>query len=213
MKLNYLITAGPTREYIDPVRFISNASSGKMGYAIAEEAASKGHNVVLVSGPVSLPRLAKVKVVPVVSAKEMFDAVKKYFSNADILIGAAAVADYAPVKFSKKKIKKNAKDAFIKLMPTKDILGYFGSIKNGRVIAGFALESNNLIKEAKRKLKTKNLDIITANYPENIGGDKGSVWLINKNGDITALKNMPKKRIAERIINETIKTHKLDKAG
>ncbi|MFH1367716.1 MAG: phosphopantothenoylcysteine decarboxylase [Elusimicrobiota bacterium] len=211
--MKFLITSGPTREYIDPVRFISNASSGKMGSALAEAAARKGHKVVLVTGPAETAKLRGVKTVNVVSAKEMFAQAKKYFASADIVIGAAAVADYAPAQTYRGKLKKTGKTLALKLKPTKDILKILGKNKKNRVMAGFALETGALIFAARKKLREKNLDLIAANYPEAIGEEKSSVWLIRPSGNPVVLKNQSKNKIAERIINETVKIHDSERAG
>ena len=205
MKLTFLITAGPTREYIDPVRYISNASSGKMGYALAESAVRKGHRVILISGPTDLPKPGRVELVPVVSAEQMFKKTLKYFNAADVVIGSAAVADYKPSHEAKQKLKKKPGKLSLSLAATKDILKYLGKIKKKQILAGFALESKNLFAEAKKKLKRKNLDLIVANYPDSIGSEKSSAWILDDMGGISAHKGMTKKRIAERIINETIK--------
>lgn len=212
MKLNVLITAGPTREHIDPVRYISNASSGKMGYALAESARRRGHKVVLVSGPVSLKNPSGVKTIRIKTAGEMFAQVKKYFSWCDVMIGAAAVADYRPVATFKQKLKKSARNMLLRLAPTEDIIKTFASEKGRRIVAGFALESDNLFASAKKKLKTKKLDLIAANYPESIGSDKGTVWIINAAGDIEAIKNKSKNYIAGRILDEITEIYKRNSA-
>jgi phosphopantothenoylcysteine synthetase/decarboxylase len=204
MKLKILITAGPTREYLDPVRYLSNASSGKMGYAIASAARSAGHDVTLVSGPVALPKPKGVKLVPVVTAAQMSSETKKLFPKADIVIATAAVADYGPASKSRLKIKKSGKAMTLKLAPTEDILSYLGKHKKAQVLIGFALESNNLIKSARAKLFAKNLDAIVANYPDSIGADRGSVWIINSEENIEAVKNATKTKIAKRILDEAL---------
>jgi phosphopantothenoylcysteine synthetase/decarboxylase len=205
MKLNILITAGPTREYIDPVRFLSNASSGKMGYAIGAAAKAAGHKVVLISGPVSLPRPRGIKFVRVVSAAQMASEVKKRFAAADIFFSTAAVADYRPAQTLASKLKKSRRNLTLKLHPTEDILAYLGAHKKSQVLVGFALETKDLIKSAREKLSKKNLDLIAANYPEAIGVDRSSVWLVNADDDIQAIKNAEKKKIAKRIIDEAVR--------
>jgi phosphopantothenoylcysteine synthetase/decarboxylase len=202
MKLNFLITAGPTREYLDPVRYISNASSGKMGYAVASAARSAGHNVMLVTGPVEIPKPKGVKLVHVVTAAQMSAETKKLYSWADVVIATAAVADYGPALRSRSKIKKSGKSMTLKLEPTEDILSYLGKHKKAQVLIGFALESVNLIKSARAKLLAKNLDAIVANYPDSIGADRGSVWIINSEENIEAVKNATKVQIAKRILDE-----------
>lgn len=207
-KVNILITAGPTREYLDPVRFISNGSSGKMGFALAEAAKSFRCNVILICGPVSIRSPKSVKYVPVISADDMFRQVKLNAKKADIIVCAAAVSDYSPVKQSVHKLKKSSKKLILKLAPTVDILKYAGKQKKNKVLVGFALESKNLCSEAKRKLREKNLDLIVSNYPENINKDKGSVVIFSKTGKIVKYKNKSKKNIAKGIINEAIRIWK-----
>ncbi len=183
--MRILVTAGGTREYIDPVRFISNASSGRMGYALARAALKAGHKVTLITAPTSLRVPDGVQVVRVETAAQMFEAVKKHFVGSECLIMAAAVADYTPVKKSKMKIKKSKSGLTIKLKPTVDILRWAGKHKNEsratshgrRIIIGFALEDRNLRKNAEQKLEEKNLDMIVANEPGAIGGEKSSVHI------------------------------------
>ena len=158
--MHFLITAGPTREYIDPVRFISNASSGRMGYALAEAAIEAGHKVTLVTTMSERKIPDGVKAVSVISAANMFEAVKKYFKQCDCLIMAAAVADYTPVKISKTKIKKEKLKISLELEPTVDILKWAGKEKNKKILVGFALEDKNLRANAEKKLIEKNLDMI-----------------------------------------------------
>ena len=152
--MHFLITAGGSREYIDPVRFISNASSGRMGYSLARAALGAGHKVTLISSKASLPKPAGAKLLPVETAKEMFSAVKKHFTGCDCLIMAAAVADYTPAKKAKLKIKKTDKSLTIKLKPTVDILKWAGKHKGKKqTVIGFALEDKNLKAGAQKKLK------------------------------------------------------------
>ena len=175
-----LITAGPTREYIDPVRFISNASSGKMGYALAHEAKRLGARVLLVSGHTSLQPPKGIFFIPVVSARQMKKEVDKAFPKADYVVSAAAVSDFRPSIYSKKKIKKSSHPANIKLTRNPDILAELGKKKKHQKLIGFALETNNVIPAARRKLKQKNLDIIFANTPAAIQNDAVSGYLIEK---------------------------------
>lgn len=182
--MHFLITAGGTREYIDPVRFISNASSGKMGYAIAQAAMKAGHTVTLISASELQPPVG-AEFVGVDSASEMFAAGKKFFPFCDCLIMAAAVADYTPVRYSKTKIKKEKKLLTIKLKPTIDILRWAAEQKQknkksklkNKIVVGFALEDKNLKANAEKKLKEKNLDMIIANSPDSIGSDKTEVYV------------------------------------
>ncbi|MDO8734659.1 MAG: phosphopantothenoylcysteine decarboxylase [Elusimicrobiota bacterium] len=193
-----LITAGPTKEYIDPVRFISNDSSGKMGYLLAEESKKKGAKVILISGPTNLNPPKNVKVINVVSAEQMFGYVKKYFGKCDVFISCAAVGDYRIKKFSKNKIKKTGNSINLKLIPNPDILFEISKTKGSRILVGFALESESLIKNAKRKLKEKKLDIIIANKVDSMNSDKMTGAIISKN-KIEKFKNIPKKLLAEKI--------------
>jgi len=160
-----LITAGPTYEMIDPVRFIGNPSTGRMGVEIAKSAAEKGAHVTLILGPTTLkePVHKAIKVVNVVNAYQMFEAVKQHFDLCDYAIAAAAVADYTPLNFSMHKIKKTDENLFLQLGRTTDILGWMGNRKNGRKLIGFALETENEIENAKSKLSRKNLDLIVLN--------------------------------------------------
>ena len=159
-----LITAGPTQEAIDPVRFISNRSSGKMGYALAKMAVIRGADVTLVSGPVSIAPFAGIETVEVRSAQQMFEAVTERSAERDVIIMCSAVADYKPVSCSDQKLKKNDSDMTIPLTRTQDILGWLGEHKQaGQVLVGFSMETENLIKNSRRKLTKKHADLICAN--------------------------------------------------
>jgi len=206
--MHFLITAGGTREYIDPVRFISNASSGRMGYALALAAIKAGHKVTLVSAS-DLQPLVGVDFVGVDSAAEMFEAVKKFFSKCDCLIMAAAVADYTPLRPAKHKIKKTGESLTIKLKPTTDILKWAGKhkkVKNKKakskrqIVVGFALEDKALRKQAEQKLKEKNLDMIIANTPAAIGSDKAAVEIKTGGGKWLRLRKAGKTIVAKKII-------------
>lgn len=203
-----LVTAGPTREAIDPVRFISNRSTGKMGYAIARAAGLRGARVILVSGPVSLEPPLFAELVPVVSAEDMYNAVMKYKDDADIIIKSAAVADYTPVAASSEKIKKRVGDMRIELKRTRDILKELGqSRRENQFICGFAMETENLIENAVRKLETKNVDMIVANSLKTegagFGTDTNVVTLITKDGK-TELPLMSKIDVAMKILDKTV---------
>ena len=217
--MHLLITAGGTREYIDPVRFITNASSGRMGYALVCAAVKAGHKVTLISSSDLQPPVG-VDFVGVDSAGEMFVAVKKHFPRCDCLIMAAAVADYTPVKKTKTKIKKTDKPLTIKLKPTVDILKWAGNHKKVRnrhkgteaqrnrgkkgkrqIVVGFALEDKNLRARAERKLKEKNLDMIIANTPAAIGSDKSSVQTKAISGKWLKIPQASKTTIARKIIS------------
>jgi phosphopantothenoylcysteine decarboxylase/phosphopantothenate--cysteine ligase len=160
--LRILITAGPTREFIDPVRFISNSSTGFFGYEIARTAAGKGHKVILISGPTSLIPPKGVKFIPVITAREMRTAVNRFYPSSDCLIMSAAVADYSPAAPAGKKIKKTKGARTIRLKKNPDILLEAGKKKGMRVLVGFAIETENLVANAKAKLRKKNLDFIVA---------------------------------------------------
>lgn len=206
--MHFLITAGGTREYIDPVRFISNASSGKMGYALAAAAARAGHKVTLVSSSDLQPPVG-ADFVRVDSAAEMFAAVKRLFAKCDCLIMAAAVADYTPIKKSKIKIQKSTKNLAIKLKPTIDILTWAGKHKHERratsdgprFIVGFALEDKNLRRSAEKKLKEKNLDMIVANTTAEIGSDSAVVQIKTPDKKWLKLPHAAKTRITEKIMH------------
>jgi phosphopantothenoylcysteine decarboxylase/phosphopantothenate--cysteine ligase len=174
---NFLITAGGTREYIDPVRFIGNASSGRTGYALVRAALKAGHKVILTSTIKELQQPKGAKVVYVESCAEMFGAVKRHFKWCDCLIMAAAVADYAPVKKAKSKIKRKNKAISIRLKPTPDILKWAGEHKRkGQKLIGFALEDKNVKANAETKLITKKVDLIIANSTKSIGSKNTSAW-------------------------------------
>jgi phosphopantothenoylcysteine decarboxylase / phosphopantothenate---cysteine ligase len=182
-KFQFLITAGGTREYIDPVRFISNASTGKMGYCLARSALLAGHDVTLITAPTNLNAPKAAAVVRVKSARDMFEAVKGEFGGCDCLIMTAAVSDYTPVKPARHKIKKSPGAITLKLKPTQDILKWAGTHKKrNQVVIGFALEDRDIKAGAERKLRDKNLDMIIANTPEAIGGERCEVW-VKKHGD------------------------------
>jgi phosphopantothenoylcysteine decarboxylase/phosphopantothenate--cysteine ligase len=206
--MHFLITAGATREYIDPVRFISNASSGKMGFALAGAALEAGHKVTLITAPTAQQPPRRAKIVKAGTAAQMFEAVKKHFENSDCLIMAAAVSDYTPVKKSKIKIKKSNSGLVIRLKPTVDILAWAGKHKherratsNGpRFVVGFALEDKNLRKNAERKLKEKNLDMIIANSLAAIGAEKAKVQIKTPQTKWLRLPQTDKAKIARKII-------------
>lgn len=213
MSITILITSGPTREYIDPVRFISNASSGKMGKSIVDECLQQNCKVIVVKGPsiVDIQKSKNCKVIDVVSTKDMLNAVKKNLKYADIFIGAAAVSDYRPVTISKNKIKKKDIGSDIltlKLIKNPDIIKYVSEHKEKKVVVGFALETKNLISYAKTKLKEKNLDMIVANPASTISSKNSAPTLIFKNGKIKKLKLVAKEKVAKEIINESIRLFK-----
>jgi phosphopantothenoylcysteine decarboxylase / phosphopantothenate---cysteine ligase len=204
-----LITAGPTQEPLDPVRFISNRSSGKMGYALAEAAAQRGAEVILVSGPVQLPEPRGVRVVHVRTALEMHDAVMAHLSEASIIVKAAAVADYHLAQVPRHKIKKTAMRMSLDLDPTLDILAELGRKKGDRLLIGFAAETENLIESARQKLASKNCDMIVANLvnQEATGfeADENEVVLVLSTGETIPLSRAPKRQIADRIFDQVLK--------
>jgi phosphopantothenoylcysteine decarboxylase/phosphopantothenate--cysteine ligase len=203
--MHFLITAGGTREYIDPVRFISNASSGKMGYALAMAAIKAGHKVTLITTIKNSEfriQNSELKVVIVETAKEMFAAVKKKFPKCDCLIMAAAVSDYTPIKKSKIKIKKSNKNLIIRLKPTIDILKWAGKHKRkNQIVVGFALEDKNLRRNAEKKLKEKNLDMIIANTPAEIGSDSAAIQIKTLDRKWLKLPHTTKTKIAEKVVD------------
>jgi len=208
--LKVLITAGPTFEAIDPVRFIGNHSSGKMGYALADQAASMGAEVILISGP-SHEKLSDkaIEKVDVTSAEQMYNASQSYFNDSDIAIFSAAVADYTPVVVASQKIKKKDDSLQIELKPTIDILAAMGKSKKDQFLVGFALETDDGINNAKSKLHKKNLDLIVLNTLQDegagFGTDTNKVTLIDKNEKITTFELKSKTEVAKDIFNEITK--------
>ena len=204
-----LITAGPTQEPIDGVRYLSNRSSGKMGYALAEEAAARGARVVLVSGPVSLAAPRKVTLVPVHTALEMRQAVMDHLSEATIVIKAAAVADYHIPNPSKQKMKKTAARLALDLEPTPDILAEVGTKKGDRLLIGFAAETGNLTEEARRKMQQKNCDLVVGNLVSQAGtgfeADENEVVLVTRAGETIPVERASKRAIAGRIFDEAMR--------
>ena len=204
--LKLLVTAGPTRENIDPVRYISNYSSGKMGYAVAQAAADRGAEVVLVSGPVSVEAPKGVTLVAVNTAVEMRDAVMKEFSGCGAVVMAAAVADYRAAEIADLKIKKNDDEFVIRLEKNPDILKELGSIKGDRILAGFCAETDHLVENALKKVNAKNLDMIVANdvtmEGAGFGTDTNIIKIIKKDGSILDLPLMSKLAAAHRVLDE-----------
>jgi len=199
--MNLLITAGGTREYIDPVRFISNASSGKTGLAIAQAAIKSNHKVTLITALAEHKAPEGIKVVNVETAAQMFEAVKKHFYKCDCLVMAAAVSDYTPVRIAANKIKKSDKLLTIKLRPTVDILKWAAKHKRqGQLVVGFALEDKALRKRAEKKLVEKKLDMIIANSPAAIGAAESNVQIKCSQGKWLGLGKAPKTVTAKKII-------------
>lgn len=199
--LKVLVTAGPTRENIDPVRFISNRSSGKMGYALAKAAAKRGAAVTLISGPTDLNPPAGVETIKIETTSEMFDAVMGRFDSANLLIMAAAVSDFKPKAISAKKIKKSNGEFSLGLEKNEDVLKEAGKTKKDQILIGFALETDDLVANAARKLKEKDLDMVIANDASAFESDASKVTFIFKDGTIEELPKMEKEKIAERILN------------
>ncbi len=198
----FLITAGPTREYLDPVRYISNASSGKMGYVLAEVAKRRGAEVILISGPTNITPPQGVNTIFVESALDMEREVVKHFPGSDVVIASAAVSDYRPEKREKEKIKTNPRRKSISLIRNPDILGQLGKQKGAKFLIGFALETRDLEKNAREKLKGKNLDMIIANAPQAMNRNETTVKIFTKSGKKIFLQEMKKEKIAERILSE-----------
>lgn len=203
--LRVLVTAGPTREAIDPVRYITNHSSGKMGYAIARRAMLRGADVTLVSGPTALEPVPFVKMVPVVTAQEMFEAVRDHLVEQDILIKSAAVADYRPASVSEEKVKKTEGDMSISLERTQDILGYVAEHRReDQVICGFSMETQNMLENSRKKLTKKKLDMIAANNVKDEGAgfatDTNLITIITKQEE-RALPLMTKEEAAHELLS------------
>lgn len=202
-----LITAGPTHEAIDPVRYIGNHSSGKMGFALAEAAAEMGAEVTLVAGPTHLtPRSSDIRLVRVVSASEMHARALEFFPDCDVVIGAAAVADYRPEEAAREKIKKQGDTLELRLVRTPDIMASLGRQKRGQFLVGFALETENELEYAKGKLRDKNLDAIVLNSLRDPGAgfasDTNKVTFIDKNSSITPFELKTKAEVARDILHE-----------
>ncbi|MCF8429309.1 MAG: bifunctional phosphopantothenoylcysteine decarboxylase/phosphopantothenate--cysteine ligase CoaBC [Bacteroidia bacterium] len=207
-----LVTAGPTYENIDPVRFIGNYSSGKMGFAIAEELAKRGAMVTLIAGPVEITHYHNnINRINVQSAEQMFELVNEYFSNSNISVMCAAVADYSPITVANEKIKKQNEDSlFIELKKTKDILKHIGSIKTDKqIVVGFALETNNEEENALIKLKEKNADFIVLNSLQTFGAgfkhDTNQVTILKNSGEKLVFNLKSKNNVANDIVNEIVK--------
>ena len=200
-----LVTAGPTCEDIDPVRFITNRSSGKMGYALAEAALRRGAQVTLITGPTSLAPPPGAEVVRVRRAQEMYEAVLRHVEAATLVIKAAAVADYRPTSTRPTKLKKGTARLLVELEPTTDILAELGKRKGSRILVGFAAETENLIENGKEKLQRKNLDLIVVNDVSRedvgFGSDFNAALLIDRSGTVVELPLMSKREMAERILD------------
>ena len=206
-----VVTAGPTREVLDPVRYLTNHSSGKMGYAIARQAANRGADVVLVSGPSSQAVPANVTLVPVQSARDMFEAVKQQYAQADIVIKAAAVADYRPKTVAAQKIKKSDGDMVLELERNPDILAWLGEHKNHQILMGFAAETNDVKQHALGKLQRKHLDFIAANdvtqQHSGFGKDTNQITVYGADGSVHELPVLSKEDAADCLLNLVLEAY------
>jgi phosphopantothenoylcysteine decarboxylase/phosphopantothenate--cysteine ligase len=200
--VTFLITAGPTREPIDPVRYISNRSSGKMGYAIAEAALDRGHDVILISGPVNLAPPRNAKFISVSTSDEMFDAVHQHADESDISVLCAAVADYKLAQVSPVKIKKRAAGTSLELIPTRDILQSLGQRQNRKfLLVGFAADTDHLEANATKKLREKNCDIIVANDASiAMETDENQLLILFRDGETKEISRAPKKNLARELV-------------
>lgn len=206
---NILISAGPTHSKIDPVRFITNRSTGKMGYFLAEEARDRGANVILVSGPTNLTPPQGVKVINITTNEEMKNAILDNYDNSDIVIKSAAVADYKIKQYSNEKIKKGDNDLVLTFVRDNDILKILGERKKQQILVGFAAESNNVIENAKKKLVNKNLDFIVANditsSDTGFASDDNKVIILSKDGEEKHLEKMNKRKVASEIFQTILR--------
>jgi len=191
-----LVTAGPTREYLDAVRFLSNASSGKMGFACAIAAARAGHDVTLITGPVALPDPAGIRTIRVVSADEMYRAVMKAYPRIDAAIMTAAVGDYKPAERFAGKLKKKAETLTLRLVRTRDILKEMGRRKGSRILVGFALEVQDAVHQALLKYKKKNLDYVVLNTPRTFAADRMDCQVYREGGVVKRFKGASKADVA-----------------
>jgi phosphopantothenoylcysteine decarboxylase/phosphopantothenate--cysteine ligase len=200
--VTFLITAGPTREPIDPVRYISNRSSGKMGYAIAEAALDVGHDVILISGPVNLEPPRNTKFISVSTSDEMFEAVHRHADESDVCVLCAAVADYKPAQVSPVKIKKRAAQVSLELIPTRDILASLGRRQNRKfLLVGFAAETDHLEASATEKLREKDCDIIVANEARiAMETDENELLILFRDGETKKISRAPKKFLAHELV-------------
>jgi phosphopantothenoylcysteine decarboxylase/phosphopantothenate--cysteine ligase len=209
-----LVTAGPTVEDIDPVRFLSNRSSGTMGYRIAEAARDRGARVILVSGPTGCPAPAEIEVVPVRSAEEMGRAVDEHLEEATVVVAAAAVADFRPESVAGAKLKKGEGPLTLKLVRTPDILGGLGERKGDRLLVGFAAETEDLVSRARAKLEAKRLDLVVANeVGVAFGGETSAAVLIRGEGPPVDVPLVSKRELADRICDEIVQIRPRARAG
>ncbi len=209
MGLRVVVSAGPTREYLDPVRFISNPSSGKMGFAVAQEARDRGADVTLVTGPVHLPDPAGVRVVAIESALQLYEAVMQASEQADMVVMTAAVADYRAAEPKTEKEPKTSAELSIHLVPNPDILAALGQQKGNKVLVGFAMETHAGVERAAAKAQRKNADFILLNYPTRagtaFGGDDNQVTLVRPDGSSEDWPRSSKREVARRLLDEALK--------
>lgn len=209
-----LVTAGPTREYIDPVRFITNRSSGRMGYALAEAARLRGAYVVLISGPVQIPPPEGVQLVQVTTTEQMYDAVISHLEESTVVVKSAAVCDYRPSTVAEQKLKKTGQNLTLELEPTPDILATVGTQKGSRLVVGFAAETENIVEHARSKLERKNLDLIVANdvsaKDAGFDVDTNRVIIISKS-DVKELPLMSKQEVAHKILDAIVEARSVQR--
>ena len=210
-----LVTAGPTREYLDPIRYLTNPSTGKMGYSLAEAAVKKGAKVILISGPTILKPPRKCVLVEVVSAREMNDAVLEHYEKSDIVIKCAAVADYHPQRLSPVKMKKEKKVLNLRLVPNPDILATLGKRKKHQFLVGFAAETHNSVSFARGKLNRKNCDLMILNqvarHGVGFGSDYNEVSIVPPKGRVYHVERMSKVELSSKIIDYIIEYRRLIK--
>jgi phosphopantothenoylcysteine decarboxylase/phosphopantothenate--cysteine ligase len=206
--VRFVVTAGPTREAIDPVRFISNRSSGKMGYAIAEAALAAKHQVTLISGPAAIPPPRGAKMISITTAEDLYDAVHRSLRGCDVFVMCAAVSDYRPTATRTRKLKKKKNGLALKLVLTRDILASVPK-HHGYLVIGFAAETHNLKINARKKLRTKNCDAIVANdvsgSKTGMESDENEVTIFFRDGEIRKISRAPKKNIARELVKIFIK--------
>jgi phosphopantothenoylcysteine decarboxylase/phosphopantothenate--cysteine ligase len=202
--MRFVVTAGPTRELIDPVRFISNRSSGKMGYAIAEAAITAGHDVTLISGPASIAPPQNAQFVSITTSDELHDAVQRATQECDVLVMCAAVSDYKPAVFRPRKMKKRRIPFALELIPTRDILASLPQENREFLVAGFAAETHDLETNAQNKLRAKHCDLIVANdvskTDSGMEADENAVTIFFRNGDLKTISRRSKKNIARELV-------------
>ena len=200
--MNILVTAGPTREYIDEIRFLTNPSSGKMGFISAAVFTGAGHKVTLISGPVSLTPPEGVEFVPVETAEEMRKAVLKKFESADCVVMTAAVMDFRPKEKVAGKIRRTGGGFTLELVENRDILGELGQMNTKKILVGFALETEEGRESARAKLEAKNLDLLVLNFPESFGADKTRFEILNRSGKWRSLGIIEKEELARILLRE-----------